>query len=68
MSDAGVGQVVVVVVLGGGGRRDHMIFKSVQQILPAVLLVAVLHDGPQRLRPGHLGKCMVTWQIILQSA
>lgn len=37
----------------GGGRRD-LIFESVQQILAAVLLVAVLNDGPQRLRPRHL--------------
>lgn len=43
------------VVLGGGCRGYLLIFKSVQQILTAMLLVAVLDDGPQRLRPGHLG-------------
>lgn len=43
------------VVLGVGCRGYLLIFKSVQQILAAVLLVAVLHNGPQRLRPGHLG-------------
>lgn len=43
------------VVLGGGYRCYLCVFKSVQQILTAVLLVAVLNDGPQRLRPRHLG-------------
>lgn len=50
MSDALRGQVV----LGGRCRGDLLVFESVQQILAAVLLVAVLHDGPQRLRPRHL--------------
>lgn len=43
------------VVLGGGYRCYLLVFKSVQQILTAMLLVAVLNDGPQRLRPRHLG-------------
>lgn len=34
------------VVLGGGYRGYLLIFKSVQQILTAMLLVAVLNDGP----------------------
>lgn len=42
------------VVLRGGGRGHLLVLESVQQILAAVLLVAVLDDGPQRLRPGHL--------------
>lgn len=45
------GQVVL-----GGGRGYLMVFKSIQQILTAVLLVAVLDDGPQCLRPRYLGK------------
>lgn len=57
------GQVVL-----GGGRGYLMVFKCVQQILAAVLLVAVLNDGPQRLRPRHLGKhkYKLIRQIILQ--
>ncbi len=42
------------VVLGGVCRGCLLVFKSVEQILAAVLLVAVLNDGPQRLRPRHL--------------
>lgn len=45
------------VVLRGGCRGYLLIFKSVQQILAAVLLVAVFNNGPQRLSPGHLGTC-----------
>lgn len=56
------------VVLGGGCRGYLLVFKSIQQILTAVLLVAVLNDGPQRLRPGHLGKhtYKLIWEIIIQ--
>lgn len=42
------------VVLRRCGRSHLLVLESVQQILAAVLLVAVLDDGPQRLRPGHL--------------
>lgn len=31
-----------------------LIFKSIQKVLPPVLLVAVLNDGPQSLGPGNL--------------
>lgn len=44
------------VVLGWGHRGYLLVFKRIQQILAAVLLVAVLNDGPQRLRPRYLGK------------
>lgn len=44
------------VVLSGGCCGYLLVFKSVQQILTAVLLVAVLHNGPQRLSPWHLRK------------
>lgn len=47
------------VVLRGGGRGHLLVLKSVQQILTAVLLVAVLDDGPQRLCPGHLWNASV---------
>lgn len=52
MSDAlGRRQVVVV----GGARGCHLlVLERVQQILAAVLLVAVLHYGPQRLCPRDL--------------
>lgn len=58
------------VVLGGVYRGYLLVFKSVQQILTAVLLVAVLNNSPQRLRPRHLGKrkYKLIWQIILQTA
>lgn len=43
----------VVVLRCRRGRRD-LVLEGVQQVLAAVLFVAVLDDGPQRLRPGHL--------------
>lgn len=50
VSDALRGQVVL-----RGCRRGYLlVFKCVQQVLAAVLLVAVLHDGSQCLRPRHL--------------
>lgn len=52
MGDALRGGQVVLRRRRGGG--DLLILKGVQQVLAAVLLVAVLDDGPQRLRPGHL--------------
>ena len=57
------------VVLGGGCRGYLLVLKCIQQILTAVLLVAVLNDGPQRLRPGHLGthECKLKWGVILQT-
>lgn len=52
MSDTGGGGQVV---LGsGGGGSDLLIFKSVQEVLATVLLVAVFDNGAERLRPGHL--------------
>lgn len=43
-----------VVLCRRRGRRDLLVLEGVQQVLAAVLFVAVLDDGPQRLRPGHL--------------
>lgn len=51
MGDAGGGGQVV---LGGGGGGYLLIFESVQEVLTAVLLVAVFHNGAQSLRPRHL--------------
>lgn len=45
------GQVVLRRHRGG---RDLLVLKGVEQVLAAVLLVAVLDDGPQGLSPGHL--------------
>lgn len=45
------GQVVLRRRRGG---RDLLVLKGVEQVLAAVLLVAVLDDGPQGLSPGHL--------------
>lgn len=36
------------------GGRDLLVLECVEQVLAAVLLVAVLDDGPQGLGPGHL--------------
>lgn len=55
------------VVLGGGCCGYLVIFKSVQQILAAVLLVAVLNNGPQRLRPGHLGDTLIKVHMVNNS-
>ena len=54
------------VVLRGVYRGHLLVFESVQQVLAAVLLVAVFDDGPQRLRPRHLGKrkYKLIWQNI----
>lgn len=52
MGDALRGGQVVLRRRRGG--RDLLVFEGVQQVLAAVLLVAVLDDGPQRLSPGHL--------------
>lgn len=46
--------------VGHSGGRGHMgwgcllVLKGVEQVLPAMLLIAVLHNGPQCLGPGHL--------------
>lgn len=45
--------------MGGRGHGRvlwHLVLKGVQQVLAPMLLVAVLHDGPQRLRPRHLAR------------
>ena len=42
--------------LGRGGDHRGLIAEDVQQVLPPVVLVAVLHDGAQRFRPRHLNK------------
>ena len=44
--------------LGGGEvvLGNLLVLEGIQQVLSTVLLVAVLHDGPQRLRPRHLGR------------
>lgn len=52
MGDALCGGQVVLRRRRGGG--DLLVLEGVQQVLAAVLLVAVLDDGPQRLSPGHL--------------
>lgn len=38
----------------GRGLRGLLVLEGVQQVLAPVLLVAVLHNGPQGLGPGHL--------------
>lgn len=38
----------------GRGLRGLLVLEGVEQVLAPVLLVAVLHDGPQGLGPGHL--------------
>lgn len=38
----------------GRGLRGLLVLEGVEQVLTPVLLVAVLHDGPQGLGPGHL--------------
>lgn len=41
-------------VRGGGLLLRLLVLKGVEQVFTPVLLVAVLHDGPQRLGPRHL--------------
>lgn len=41
-------------VRGRGLLLRLLVLEGVEQVLTAVLLVAVLHDSPQRLGPRHL--------------